>query len=190
MDALWSHIGITWIQVGGVAVAACILYLVFAAVLRLWGQRARPSTSTLTFALWAVLGSLVARSMLGDAPTLLGGLVAMATLVSLEAVFGALRLRLDSQGAVSSRRARILVVNGEISERELRAARLSEHELAVRLRQSGALSYADLGLVILESSGNLTIVPEGSRIDPRLLFGVRGASMLPAELIAPLGGST
>ncbi len=30
MDALWSHIGITWIQVGGVALAACILYLVFA----------------------------------------------------------------------------------------------------------------------------------------------------------------
>lgn len=184
MGELWAHIGISGVQVIGVVISTSALYLCYAAMLKVLGQRVRSSTSTLSLALATVMGSLVARSMLGDAPTLLGGLVAMTTLVCLEAAFGALRQRLPARRA-RRQRPIVLLVDGELQHDGLRASRLSERDLAVRMRQQGVLSYARLALVVLEVRGTLTVVPAGQRIEARLVGDVPGAQSLPESVVIP-----
>lgn len=183
MDALWSQIGITWPQVLGVALAAVVLYAVYAAILRTWGHRLLASSSTLSLAAATVMGAIVARAMLGNAPTLLGGLVAIVTLVTLEGFFGEVRRR-TRWPARRRHGATVIVIEGRILPDGLRAARLSERDLSVRLRQAGVLSIADLGLVVLEPRGALTVVPAGRTIDARLLTGVLGAGSIPPSLIS------
>lgn len=183
MDEFWAHIGITWVQVIGVVVATSSLYLCYAAVLRLLAQRVRSSTSTLSLALATVMGSLVARSMLGDAPTLFGGLVAVTTLVSLEAAFGALRQRLPVRAVRRRHRPMLLLVDGVVRPEELKAARLSERDLCIRLRQQGVRSYGELALVVLETRGTLTVVHAGQRIEARLMADVPGAASLPDTIV-------
>lgn len=188
MDELWAHIGISWVQVVAVVVSTSALYLIYAAVLRMWGQRIGSSVSTLSIALATVMGSLVARSMLGHTPTLLGGLTALATLVSLESAFGVLRRRLPARKPRRRHhRPRVLVVAGRVSAAELRAARLSERELAIRLRQKGILSFTDLALVVLEARGTLTLVRAGQRIDAQFLADVPGADALPDTIVSRAG---
>lgn len=183
MDALWSQLGITWPQVLGVVIAAMVLYAVYAAILRAWGHRLLSSSSTLSLAAATVMGAIVARTMLGHAPTLLGGLVAMGTLVTLEGIFGEMRNR-SAWVAKHRRGAMVVLVEGAVLDGALRETRLSERDLAVRLRQAGVLSIAELGLVVLEPRGTLTVVPAGRTIDSRLLAGVRGVDAIPASLIA------
>ena len=184
MDALWSHVGISGTQVGGVVLAATVLYVVYAVVLRVWGQRIRASTSTFSLVLVTVLGSIVARAMLGDAPTLLGGLTAIATLVVLEGVFGVLRRRFPIAHLRRSDAPVVLVAGGEVREDALRWARLSRPDLATRLRQEGVTSLADLALVVLEPRGELTIVRGGQTIDEELVWDVDGASDLPDSVVS------
>lgn len=151
MSELWSHLGITWMQVLGVVIAATALYLVYVVLLRWWGQRVGMGTSALSIALATVMGSLMARAMLGDAPTLLGGLVAVTTLIALESGFGLMRSRLTRRHPKRRRsraRARVVVVHGEVRRAELQAARLSERDLAVRLRTLGVTRYDELALVV------------------------------------------
>ncbi len=185
MDALWSHIGITWTQLVGVLVATTVLYLSYAAVLRLWGQRIQASTSTFSLVLATIMGSLVARAMLGDAPTLLGGLTAIATLVALEASFGVLQHRLP--GKKRKRHGRspaIIMVAGQVRDDALKAARLTGLDLATRLRHQGVTSYDQVALVILEARGGVTVLRVGERIDEDLLWDVPGAADLPHSIVA------
>lgn len=183
MEELWTHIGISWLQLVGVVVSTSVLYLCYAAMLKLLGQRVRSSTSTLSLALATVMGSLVARSMLGDAPTLLGGLVAAATLVSLERAFGALRQRLPGKAPRRRLRPMILLVDGVVRPDELKAARFSERDLGIRLRQQGVLSFTDLALVILEAGGTLTVLRNGQRIHAQLVSDVPGAASLSDSVV-------
>lgn len=183
MDELWFQIGITWPQVLGVVGATTVLYLVYAALLELWTQRLQSSTSTLSLALATVTGAVMARAMLGNSPTLLGGLVALLTLAALESGFGFLRTKGVAKRHRRRRPARVVVRQGRVLRTELRAAHIDEHDLDIRLRMAGVRSYAEVALVILESRGSLTVVRDGQTIDADLVEDVRGIAAVPEEIV-------
>lgn len=88
MRELWQDVGITGQGALAVVASAVGMYAAFALVLHQWGERLRNSRSATTIALAALLGSISARAILGNHPTMGGGLVALATLLVLERVFG------------------------------------------------------------------------------------------------------
>ena len=181
MGELWSHIGITPGGALGVMVASMALYVMYAVVLAVWGPRLFSSSSTLSMALLTVLGSLFARAMLGDFPTLGGALVAATTLLVLEALLG--RLRRPLARTLGRHRPRVVMVEGAFVPRPRRGRVASEADLLTRLRAAGVRRVEDAALVIVESRGGLTVLRTGQRIDTRLLAGVRGAEYVPEHLI-------
>ena len=58
MGELWSHIGITPSGALGVVIASVALYVMYVAVLAVWGPRLFSSSSTLSLALLTVLGAV------------------------------------------------------------------------------------------------------------------------------------
>lgn len=183
MDALWAQIGITWPQVAGVVGATTVLYLVYSGLLELWSQRLQSSTSPLSLALATVTGAVLARAMLGNSPTLLGGLVAIGTLAVLESGFGFLRAKGVTRQHKRRRPARVVFSEGRLLRSELRAAGINEHDLDIRLRLAGVRSYSEVALVILESRGSLTVLRNGETIDATLVRDVRGIGSVPEELV-------
>lgn len=184
----WYQVGISRPHLVGVVFATCVLYLVYALVLDVFGQYVGSSTSTFTLVLATVTGSLLARSMLGNAPTLLGGLVALTTLMLLEWVFGAGRKR---SGRHQSRRPghrrrppRIVLVEGQMQHDTLASLYLDEDDIDIRLRQMGVRSRSDVALVILESRGSLTVVRKGETIDADLVDDVPGIDAVPDTVVA------
>lgn len=130
---LWNQLGVTWPQAAGILVASCVLYLAFTSALRIWGQRIFANRSGTGLAVALVLGAIVGRSMLGPNVTLLGGLICLGTLISLEGFFGTGR----RTGLIGHRRAVVLYAGGQFDRPVLRRYHLNESMVWSRLRQAG-----------------------------------------------------
>ena len=190
MGELWTNIGISPDGALGVAVASALLYILYSVVLTLWGPRLFSSSSTLSVALLTVLGSLVARAMLGVLPTLGGALVASTALLVMEAMIG----RLFSTQAWARRgprhKPRVVMIDGRFVDRPQRERVTTDADVLLRLRTAGVRHVDDAALVILESRGGVTVLRSGERIDARLLADVMGADLVPEHLIDARGAES
>lgn len=184
MRELWHYVGITGPAAVGVVLSTIVIYFVFGAVLRLWGQRLWSSPRSLDLAVVTVLGAIVGRSTMGHVPTLAGGLLALGTLASLELVFRGLRKlplpRLRQPGAGG--RAVVLAVDGRVRNEALQRYGLTLPMLWSALRQAGVSHPSQTALVILEPSGRISVLRAGQPIHPRALMGVRGAHAVQQQL--------
>lgn len=179
---LWYQIGASPAGALGVLIASIVLYLVFTLILQIAGPRLSASPSMLSFAVMALLGSLIARAILGETPTLAGGLIAVTTLLVLEYLLGSLRPGFDRVFARRGPRPTVVMVHGHVLSWQLHHLGLREAQLLTLLRRGGVRRVIDTDLVILEPRGGLTIVRRGEKIDERLVRGVRGVGIVPRSL--------
>lgn len=183
MRDLWHYIGITPAGAVAVVLSTVTIYFVFGGVLRLWGQRLYSSPRSLDLAIVTVLGAIVGRSTMGHVPTLSGGLIALGTLATLEVLFRTLRrLPLPQLTHQSQGRAVVLVVAGKIQSETMRTYGLTMPMLWSSLRLAGVSHLAQAALVVLEPSGQISVVRAGQPIHPRALIGVRGAHRVQEQL--------
>lgn len=195
MRELWHYIGITPAGAVAVVLSTVTIYFVFGGVLRLWGQRLYSSPRSLDLAIVTVLGAIVGRSTMGHVPTLSGGLIALGTLAMLEVLFRTLRrLPLPQLTHQSQGRAVVLVVAGKTQNETMRTYGLTMPMLWSSLRLAGVSHLAQAALVVLEPSGQISVVRAGQTIHPRVLIGVRGAHRVQEQLreaghLSPLGSS-
>lgn len=181
---LWIHIGLSGIDALAVVLSTTVLYLIYALILQVGGQRLTASPSVLSFSVMALLGALCARAMLGHSPTLVGGLIAVATLLLLEWALGHLRRGVGRTFALRGPRSTVVMVHGHVARWNLRRVGMQEVQLRTLLRRSGVHRMSDAELVILEPRGGLTVVRPGQRIDYQLVRDVRGADLIPPSLLA------
>ncbi|MDR2373449.1 MAG: DUF421 domain-containing protein [Bifidobacteriaceae bacterium] len=169
---IWTELAITGPQIASVAISATALFWVFSALMAWLGQRLRLRVSITTLALMTVIGAVTARAILGDAPKMTGGLVALGVLFAWESA-----VRLFSRGRLAAhppRGARAVIVDGQVNDEMLRAARVQAGELWIRLRRAGVTERAQVGYGIVEADGSITVIRRGQAIDPELLTGVAG----------------
>lgn len=91
-ERLWAELGITLPHAVGVVLSAAGIYVVFLVFVRLLGQRVLSAMSTFDVVVTVMLGAVAGRVILGHPPTL-SGVLGLATLFLLEAVFGQLGTR-------------------------------------------------------------------------------------------------
>ncbi|MGB7982641.1 MAG: YetF domain-containing protein [Candidatus Nanopelagicales bacterium] len=184
-DQLYGHLGITPTGALSVVLASAILFVAVAFVLRWWGQRLAASSSAFSLAFITLIGAVAARSMLGDSPTLLGGLIALTTLLVLERSFGRWSRLVPGVRPERARPAVLLMVGDQLREAELRRYRITPFQLWSQLRQRGIAHRSDIGLVVLEPDGNLSVVRTGRTVDRVLFAGVRGVDEVPEGYFDP-----
>lgn len=175
MDDLQFYLGMhPW---GAVAIilSTVLLYAAFAFILSRYGQRLYASPSSLELAIVIVLGAIVGRAILGQVPTLAGGLLALATLFVLESVAGRLR-RTASFQKMQQHRAVAVMVDGRVDRAELAKHGLDEVALWGALRGAGVTHPDQVAVVVLERSGAFTVLRAGQAIHPAALTGVRRSS--------------
>ena len=173
MHQLGYYLGIhPWGAIATV-VATALLYFSFAWVLRLRGQRIFSSPSSLDLAVVSVIGAIVGRATMGRNPTLVGGAIALATLLLCEHLAGRVRRAVGDESR--RHRAVAVVVDGQVDHEALRSLGVDETALWSALRTSGVGSADDAALVVLEPHGQFSVLRAGTLIDDGALTGVRGA---------------
>lgn len=174
MDPSLSRLGISGGEALLVVVTAVGIYLAMIVFSRVFGQRQFTQLSSYDLAFTFALGSVVGRVILVRT-SLAAGALGLATLFTLHALTGLLHHRVRAAHHLIQNRPVLLARDGALLEEQLRAAGTSSDEVFQQLRLQGVGSLADVGCVVLERNGQMSVLAPDARRDPDVF----------AEVIAP-----
>jgi uncharacterized membrane protein YcaP (DUF421 family) len=142
-----------------VVVRTAVVYLFLVLVLRLSGKREVGQMSILELIVILLISDAVQNSMVGQNASLLGGLIAVLTLLGLD--YGLARLTGRSRRV---RRAiegepRLLVRDGRLLEKALREEKVEPEEVRAAVRAQGIARVEDVRLAVLETDGSISVIP-------------------------------
>lgn len=135
-----------------------LLFLVIYLSLRFLGKRQVGEMEPSEFVVTVLISELAAIPMQDMDVPLLHGVIPVLVLVLLEMIVSLLCLRFRGIRTILAGRPELVVVNGKIIETTLRRARITLEELITELRQMGEHDISGLKYVILETSGQLSVV--------------------------------
>jgi uncharacterized membrane protein YcaP (DUF421 family) len=177
------YLGIDLPGAFAIVVSTVMLYFAFSVLLHWAGQRLFASPSYFDLAVVTVLGAIVGRSILGQVPTLAGGLLALGTLFSLETLAGRVR-RWEGLRARMRHRAEAIWVAGRPEREVMRRHHIDDHSLWAALRAAGVHSPGGAAVVVLEQTGRFSVLGSDTPVHPAALTGVRRANEVYRRLAA------
>ena len=172
-----TELGIELWRIPVVMLSAAGIYLAFILLVRLFTPRVLARLTVFDAVVLVMFGAVAGRVVIGHPPSLAAGVIGLATLMAMEAVFGAVRstrgLRALLQGGPV-----VLVARGEVVEDEMRRTHFSRLDINTVIRRAGIGSLSEVQAIIAEPSGELSVFRIGQPIDAEMLEGVRGAELL------------
>ncbi len=177
---MWTEFGLNWVDATRVVASSIFFYVAVLLLVRFYGQRTLATLSSFDLAAIIALGAVIGRAILGDTPTLVAGLLGLATLLTLQALTGQLRRNTTLAHVVSSP-AILLMAGPNLLEDNLARAHIIESEVYSQLRLAGIRSLTEVACVILEPTGQISVLRRGEPIDLTLLADVVGSERLPSS---------
>lgn len=143
-----------------------ILFFVTTIVLRLMGKRQLAELQPYEVVITLMISDLATQPM-GDVETpLLGGVVAIVTLLLLHSILSALSFWSIPLRRLICGRPSVLVRNGRICEKELKRLCFDLSDLMEGIRSQGIAGLHEAGSVILETNGALSVFPSADSRPP------------------------
>src|SRR3954451_2484239 len=140
--------------------ATAIFFFLYV-ITRVIGRRELASLEPFDIILLVVNGDLIQQGVTQSDYSVTGAMTIIATFAALTVFiswinlrFKRLRLALDGQPIV-------LVMDGKVLEGNLRRERMSIDELEAEARLQQAESLDDVKLAVLETGGNISVIPKG-----------------------------
>jgi uncharacterized membrane protein YcaP (DUF421 family) len=99
-------------------------------------------------------------------------MLAVAVLFIAQVVVSRLRRATNVEGAVDNTPL-LLMFGAEVLDEHLARARLTRDDLRAKLRAANVLDPSDVRAVVLETTGDVSVLQGGGPLHPRLLEGVR-----------------
>jgi uncharacterized membrane protein YcaP (DUF421 family) len=146
----------------GVAARTAIVYFFLVVGLRIAGRREVGQLSIFDLVVLLVVADAVQNSMVGDNVTLLGGLVAASTLITLDLLLSIVVSRYRRVRHILEGEPRMLVRDGVVLEKALSEERMDRDELVAAVRGHGLASFADVALAVLETNGSISVIARQS----------------------------
>ncbi len=148
-----------------IVLRTAVVYLVVLGLLRLAGKRELGQMNTADLVVILVISNAVQNAMTGGDNSLVGGIVAAATLVAANYVFGRLGRRVPFFQRVFAQSPTLLLKDGKPIDEHLEREQVSEAEVAMAAREHGIDDLAQVSAAILEVDGSISIIPrEGQRV--------------------------
>lgn len=170
-------LGLTWTEAGLVVITATGTYTTMLLLSRIFGQRQFTSATTYDLAFIFAIGSLVGRVIL--VRTSLGAAVlGLVVMFSLHAATGWLHHHVPTFHRLTQNRPILLALEGEVLEDALQNAHTSRLEVYEAIRLQGLAALEDTFAVVLERSGEISVIHRGSAVREEFWREVAGAERL------------
>jgi uncharacterized membrane protein YcaP (DUF421 family) len=171
LEKVLTELGASGSDLAAGAVAALAIYLAVILATRLSGLRTFSKMSAFDFAMTVAIGSLIASAASGQAPL---ATVVVGVAVLYLGQFSVAMLRTHSGLYDVLDNSPLLLMDGdEILHDNLTMARLTLDDLHGKLREANVLHYGQVRAVVLETTGDLSVLHGQGPFDPALLRGVR-----------------
>lgn len=146
-------------------------------LIRLNGLRSFSEMSAFDFAVTVGTGSVLAATIVNPGSTALSvGLGSLAVLMLAQGILARLRARSEKIESLADNTPLLLMLQGDIIDRNLRRDSMTRADLFGKLRVANALSLPNIHAVVLEATGDVSVL-HGS--DPDLKVSVDGFPPLP-----------
>lgn len=170
--AVLERLGASWTLLAAVVVSTVGVYVAVIALTRIAGVRSLATMSSFDVAATVAVGSTVASTALGSTP-LASGVLVLLLLYALQWCVARLRRRGALAGAVDNRPL-LLMAGPHLIAPSLRQVGVSSSEVSAALRRAGVLRLQDVRAVVMETTGDLSVLTGEGPLDAQLLDGVRG----------------
>lgn len=136
-----------------------IIYTIVVAVYRFMGKRQIGELQPGELVLAIMLSDLATTPISSVNTPLVIGIFPIITLMAIEILFSYLSQKSVKLRRLISGSPSIIIENGKINIKELTSLRFSIDDLFEQLRSNGYMSVAEVAFAILETNGQLSIVP-------------------------------
>jgi uncharacterized membrane protein YcaP (DUF421 family) len=141
---------------------AAIVFIVIFAVTRLVGRRELASLEPFDLILLVVMGDLVQQGVTQDDYSVTGACIVIATMALMTVGSSYLSFRFRPLRVVMEGEPVVLLENGRTIDRNLRRERITIEELEEKARLQQVDSLDHVRLAVLETSGDISIIPAQS----------------------------
>ena len=168
-----------------VFVRTLILYLVIVVVLRLMGKRQIGQLQPSELVVALVIADLAAVPMANVGIPLINGIIPIITLFIMEELLSYISLKSERARGLICGKPSILIERGVIMEDELRRIRYNLNDLLEQLRLKNFSNVEDIDYAIVETSGQLSVIPKVDKKPVTLkdINGKANAQHLPVTII-------
>jgi uncharacterized membrane protein YcaP (DUF421 family) len=136
-----------------------LVYVAVLVGLRLSGKRELGQLTVLDFVVLLLIANAVQNAMVGPDTSVVGGLLAGATLLGLNGLLSYLRVRSPRLRRALVGSPTVLVMHGEMQVAAMRREGIDDDMLTAVLREHGLPDVSEVELVVLETDGAISVVP-------------------------------
>lgn len=142
-----------------ILIRTCILYILVVLVIRLMRKRQIGELQPYELVITIVISDLATVPMQDVRLPLILGIIPIITLLILELFFTELQLKSIFMRKIVDGTPTVLIRNGKINEKVLKQQKIHIEDLLEELRISGNFDISSIKYAILESNGQLSIMP-------------------------------
>lgn len=151
--------------------SVAVFWVVF--VVRVIGLRAFSKMTAFDFVVTVAIGSLLAGACQAtDWPGFAQAALSIAALLCVQYLVARFRKASDGFEALVQNNPVLLMRDGQMIPAALTATRVAESDLIAKLREANVMDLAEVRAVVLETTGDISVL-HGSDLQDRLLDGVR-----------------
>lgn len=167
-----SWVFTTWPTVGWILLSGFLMVAAVVAVIRLIGLRSLSKMSSFDFAVTVAIGSILG-STVASSTAVTEGALAILTLLVVQWLIGQFRRR-SFGGKVVDNRPVLLVRDGRFVDEALDGARVTRSDVYAKLRQANVHSMSEVIAVVLETTGDVSVLHGSGPLERELFDNVRG----------------
>jgi uncharacterized membrane protein YcaP (DUF421 family) len=164
---------ILMVVVSGIAIYTALLLLT-----RLSGLRSFSKMSSFDFAITVAFGTVIASTLLAPDPPLLQGIAGLFVLFGIQYVIAQARWGSKRIKTLVDNRPLLVMAGPKVITEHLRTARITEEDLKSKLRLAGVTHPSQVLAVVVETTGDVSVMKTTSEVDYDLFSDVRGAERL------------
>ena len=148
----------SWADIGRVLLIGPLAYLTLLLMLRVSGKRTLSKLNAFDFIVTVALGSVLASTLLSKDVALAESVAALAVLIFGQFVITYLSVRSKRFQELVKGEPTLLYHKQRFLEASLKRARVTKEEIRAAVRASGQGSLEQVGAVVLETDGSLSVV--------------------------------
>jgi uncharacterized membrane protein YcaP (DUF421 family) len=151
------------LSVGEKVIRAALLYFFMIAALRVFGKREIGQQNTLDILVLLLVANAVQNGIIGNDNSVTGALIGALALFAIDGLCSWLAFRYAWAERLLEGSPTWLMRRHKVDERALRRAQISVADLRAQARRQGFANLDDVGEVVLETNGTISMLREDER---------------------------
>ncbi|MGB3776036.1 MAG: YetF domain-containing protein [Leeuwenhoekiella sp.] len=144
---------------------AIVIYIIMVLYTRIFGLKSFSKMTGFDFVNTVAIGNILAMSVATSNPTWLTGILLIGLLYFMNYMIAVLRNKSENLRQILDNSPLLLMENGKIIHKNMKAAKVTEDELIGKLREANVIVLSQVKAVVLETTGDVSVLHSDKDIE-------------------------